>query len=51
MRVSFKSLKWVLLLVVLLSYALALMVIFELYDAIEPVELQFPWGFSVQFKL
>ena len=51
MRVSFKFLKWVILLLVLLSYALVLMVIFELYDALEPVEVRFPWGFSVEVKL
>lgn len=51
MKVYFGGLKFVLFVLVCLLNVLGMYIMFELYDALEPVLLTFPGGISFFFKL
>ena len=51
MKIYFGGLKLVLLVVACLLNVLFMYIMFELYDALEPVLLTFPAGVSFYFKL
>ena len=55
MRISFRHLRCAVIILLFLfstvAYALVFIIAFEMYDEVEPVNVTFPYGFTLEIKL